>query len=70
MQEDSMVKKSGIDGKRKKMIKIIAGILIGGLLGFAYYKFVGCASGACPLTSNPWISTLYGALMGALIAGI
>jgi hypothetical protein len=55
---------------RKKMIKIIAGILIGGLLGFAYYKFVGCASGACPLTSNPWISTLYGALMGALIAGI
>jgi hypothetical protein len=70
MLEDSMVKKSGIDGKRKRMIKIIAGIVIGGLLGFTYYKFVGCASGACPLTSHPWISTLYGALMGALIAGI
>jgi hypothetical protein len=63
-------KEGPVDGKRNKMIKIVAGIVIGGLLGFAYYKFVGCASGACPLTSNPWISTLYGALMGTLIAGI
>jgi hypothetical protein len=55
---------------RKKMIRIIVGIAIGAAIGFAYYKFVGCASGVCPLTSNPFISTLYGAVMGALIAGI
>lgn len=52
------------------MIRIIVGIAIGAAIGFAYYKFVGCASGVCPLTSNPFISTLYGAVMGALIAGI
>ena len=48
--------------------RIIIGVLVGGGLGFGYYKLVGCPSGGCPLTSNPWTSTLYGALMGALIA--
>jgi hypothetical protein len=43
--------------------------LIGGGLGFAYYKFIGCASGACPLTSHPVISTLYRAGLGLLLAG-
>lgn len=44
----------------------IAGLLLGAGAGFAYYYFVGCASGTCPITSNPWISTLYGAGMGGL----
>lgn len=55
---------------RDKMIKLLVGIVIGAAVGFAYYKFIGCASGVCLLTSNPFISTLYGAVMGALIAGI
>ena len=46
--------------------RIIA-ILIGGAGGFAYYRFVGCKSGSCPLTSNPWLSTMYGAILGALL---
>jgi hypothetical protein len=46
----------------------LIGAVIGGGLGFAYYRFVGCASGACPLTSNPWISTLYGGVVGVLLA--
>lgn len=50
------------------ILKIIISMAVGGGLGFAYYKFVGCASGTCPLTSNPWISTIYGAVMGVLIA--
>jgi len=37
---------------------------MGAALGFAYYRFIGCQSGACPLTSNPWISSGYGALIG------
>ncbi len=49
--------------------KIIAGVVIGGVLGFGYYKLVGCATGTCPLTSNPWISTLFGMLVGGFIAG-
>jgi hypothetical protein len=48
------------------MLRIIIGLVVGGIAGFAYYKFVGCASGTCPITSNPYVSTIYGALMGAL----
>jgi hypothetical protein len=50
------------------MLKLILGVVIGGGLGFAYYKFIGCSTGTCPLTSNPWISSIYGAILGALIA--
>jgi hypothetical protein len=49
-------------------LQLLAGAVIGGGLGFAWYRFVGCASGACPLTSNPWISTLYGGVVGVLLA--
>jgi len=41
--------------------------LIGALGGFAYYYFVGCRTGTCPISSNPWISTAYGAGMGLLL---
>jgi len=52
------------------MIRMILGPVSGAVLGFAYYKFVGCSSGACPITSNPWISTIYGAIMGFMIASM
>jgi hypothetical protein len=51
----------------KKNFLKITGILAGGIGGFAYYHFVGCSSGTCPITSNPYISILYGALMGYLL---
>ena len=53
---------------KNMMLKILIGAALGGGLGFAYYKFVGCASGACPLTSHPVISTIYGAVLGVLLA--
>lgn len=46
----------------------LAATLAGGIGGYLYYYFIGCASGSCAITSNPWISTLYGAGMG-LVAG-
>jgi len=49
-------------------LKIIAGIVLGALGGFAYQRLVGCSSGGCPLTSNPKIATIYGATMGLMIA--
>mgnify|MGYP003379142610 CR=1 FL=1 len=33
-----------------------------------YYSLVGCASGSCAITSSPVNSSLYGALMGGLLA--
>ncbi|MBN2008324.1 hypothetical protein JW960_03140 [candidate division KSB1 bacterium] len=42
-------------------------VALGAALGFAYYKFIGCSSGTCPITSNPWISTSYGALVGLVL---
>jgi len=47
-------------------LKTIFSVFVGGLLGFAYYYFIGCSSGACPITSNPYISTIYGALAGLI----
>ncbi len=43
-------------------------ILLGGAGGYAYHKFIGCRSGVCPITANPWISTLYGVLIGLLLS--
>lgn len=48
--------------------RIVIGALIGGAIGFGYYRLVGCSTGACPLTSNPWITMIYGSVMGALVA--
>ena len=50
------------------VVRIAIGAALGGAVGFVYYKFVGCTAGTCPLTGNPVLSTLYGALVGALVA--
>ncbi len=50
-------------------MRTIAFVALGALLGLAYQKFVGCRTGACPITSNPYVSTLYGAVMGFMPSG-
>ena len=52
---------------KKALLITGIGIAIGALAGYAYYFYVGCASGACSITSKPLNSTLYGALMGGLV---
>lgn len=51
---------------KKNMLTII-GIVLGALGGFLYWKFIGCNSGTCAITSKPLNSTIYGAIMGGLI---
>jgi len=48
----------------------LAGVLLGALAGWSYWYFVGCLSGTCAITSNPLNSTMYGALMGALLLSL
>ena len=48
-------------------MRIVLGIIIGGAIGFAVGYFGKCASGVCPLTSNPIVSTLIGVLIGAIV---
>ena len=46
--------------------RAIIGGLLGAVGGYLYWRFVGCSSGTCPITSSPLNSTLYGVLLGAL----
>jgi phage shock protein E len=54
----------------KKNQGILIGIVLGAIAGWFYWNFVGCSSGTCAITSKPINSTLYGALMGYLVAGV
>lgn len=50
------------------MVRLVIGAIVGGMLGYGVYHFIGCSSGACPITSNPWISTIFGVIIGALLS--
>lgn len=45
---------------------VLRGLLtvLGAAGGYAYYAYVGCLTGSCPISSNPWLMTSYGGLMG------
>lgn len=46
---------------------VFVGAILGAIGGYAYYYYVGCASGTCSITSKPLNSTLYGTVMGGLL---
>lgn len=46
------------------------GIAVGALAGLLYWSQIGCVSGTCPITSSPVTSSLYGGVMGYLLAGM
>jgi len=47
-----------------------AGALIGTTAGFFYWKYVGCNSDTCVITSSPVNSTIYFSIMGALLVSV
>lgn len=53
---------------KDRWTRIATYIFLGGIGGFAYYYFIGCNTGTCPITSNPYISTSYGMMMGLLLS--
>ncbi|MBN2572417.1 MAG: hypothetical protein JXA68_09840 [Ignavibacteriales bacterium] len=53
----------------KKLIKIIfkiSIILLGGLIGYGFYYFIGCNTGSCPITRSPYLSILFGIILGII----
>ncbi|MBA4257740.1 MAG: hypothetical protein C0446_01145 [Chitinophaga sp.] len=48
----------------------LIGSLLGAIGGYLYWQQIGCISGTCAITSKPLNSTLYGAMMGALLLGM
>ena len=50
------------------LVRVLIGAAIGAAIGFAMYKFVGCKTGACPITANPFVSMAVYAGFGALLA--
>ncbi len=46
------------------LVHALIGTASGAAFGYGWYRIVGCSTGACPLTSRWWTSTLYGAVVG------
>ncbi|MEA3495908.1 MAG: hypothetical protein U9R42_07730 [Bacteroidota bacterium] len=49
-------------------LKVVLSALVGTLIGFLYYKLVGCRSGSCPITSNPYLTMGMGFISGVLLS--
>ena len=55
---------------KRDLIITGVGVIIGAVGGYAYYHFIGCASGTCAITSKPLNATLSGSLIGGLLFNI
>lgn len=51
----------------KKEYLTLAGLVLGAVGGWLYWRYVGCSGGSCPITSSPLWSSIWGAAMGGLI---
>ena len=48
--------------------EIIKGGIVAGMVGgYLYWRYVGCTTGTCPITSSPVNSSIWGAAMGGLL---
>jgi len=64
------MEQTGKKSNLKRYLPMLILAVIGAVGGYLYYRFVGCASGSCAITSNPVISTIYGGIIGLLIGYI
>jgi len=54
---------------KNRLFLYVAGILAGMTAGYLYYYFYGCTNG-CPINSNPYMSMIWGGLMGYLTVSL
>jgi hypothetical protein len=50
-------------------LRVALFVVVGAALSLLYQHVVGCRTGTCPITSNPYVATVYGAVMGYLLSG-
>ena len=49
------------------ILRVIALPLVGSAGGWLYYRYVGCTTGTCAVTSSPWLSTGFSCGLGSLL---
>lgn len=52
---------------RLRYLPWVAFTAAGILGGYLYYRLIGCASGSCAIASSPYLSTIYGGIIGSLL---
>ncbi len=57
------------DWIKKHTISLIL-LVAGAAAGYAYWHFIGCSSGTCPIKSVWYLSTLFGGVLGYLLGGM
>ena len=53
--------------KLTSILRAIALPLVGSAGGWLYYRYVGCTTGTCAVTSSLWLSTGFGYILGSLL---
>ena len=56
------------DNQRRRRGLVLFAI-VGALAGYLLHRLVGCPTGGCPISGNPWIATIYGSSV-ALVLGV
>ena len=51
----------------KQNVVYFIGAIVGAIAGYLYWKFIGCNTGTCPITSSPTNSIIYGAVLFSLL---
>ncbi len=49
-------------------VRVALGAVLGAAVGYGVYRFIGCRTGACPLTGHPVISSVWWAIIGIMMA--
>jgi len=53
----------------KSLLRPLLFTLGGVIVGYLYYKFIGCNTGSCVITSDPVNSMVYMGVIGLLLSG-
>lgn len=51
----------------RKYFRWILGAMLGALAGLLLWRFVGCSTGSCPITANPYLSMIWLGFIGVML---